>query len=425
MARVRRTRHLVVCCQDTTLPDIAALLRGVARVVTVEETYAISLLRGERHVVSNEDLGVLLSIPSGRWIDGHDLDRATLDRFTAMGLVLADDGTSEHAELIRRDAELDTSGWNLFGALYHFLTRWRDVNVDAPLEDIDLDLITEAMADAVEQFVARHGSAPTALFALDDPLAVHELPLVERHGGLYDALAARRTTRGFDSTATMTAEQLAAVLFYVFGCHGWAPMAGNGIMIRRTSPSGGGLHPIEAYPLVAGVAGIDDGLYHYNVRDHALELVATIDAEEAARLAREFMCGQTYFASAQAKILMTARFERSFWKYRRHPKAYAALMMDAGHLSQTLYLVAAELGLGAFVTAAVNGANIEERLGLDGTREGVLAACGCGVRSARSTPLEPEYRAYVPRRSELPPEAVAGARATTPTPDPAERTTAG
>src|SRR4029078_9399869 len=114
MARVRRTRNLVVCCQDTTLPDIAALLRGVARVVTVEETYAISLLRGERHVVSNEDLGVLLSIPSGRWIDGHDLDRATLDRFTAMGLVLADDGTAEHAGLLPRGAETDPRRWHIF-----------------------------------------------------------------------------------------------------------------------------------------------------------------------------------------------------------------------------------------------------------------------------------------------------------------------
>ena len=37
-----------------------------------------------------------------------------------------------------------------------------------------------------------------------------------------------------------------------------------------------------------------------------------------------------------------------------------------------LYLVATELRLGAFVTAAINNADIEKRLGMDGYREGVL-----------------------------------------------------
>jgi nitroreductase len=99
---------------------------------------------------------------------------------------------------------------------------------------------------------------------------------------------------------------------------------------------------------------------------------------------------------------MAARFYRSFWKYRRHQKAYASLMMDAAHLSQTLYLVAAELGLGAFVTAAVNGANIEERLGLDGWSEGVLAMCGCGKPSSKRSVLEPSFTRYVPRTSPVP-----------------------
>jgi hypothetical protein len=74
-------------------------------------------------------------------------------------------------------------------------------------------------------------------------------------------------------------------------------------------------------------------------------------------------------------------------------------MMDAAHLSQTLYLVATELGL--FVTAAINGANIEERLGLDGCNEGAVAVSGCGRRAARRSPLEPEFEPYVPRATEL------------------------
>ena len=78
-------------------------------------------------------------------------------------------------------------------------------------------------------------------------------------------------------------------------------------------------------------------------------------------------------------FVLTARFHRSFWKYRKHAKAYGVVLMDAGHLSQTLYLICTELGLGAFVSAAINDRNIEEHLGLDGVEEGAIAVLGCGV----------------------------------------------
>jgi nitroreductase len=65
-------------------------------------------------------------------------------------------------------------------------------------------------------------------------------------------------------------------------------------------------------------------------------------------------------------------------------------------LSQTLYLVCTELGLGAFVTAAINGGNIEERLGLDGYREGAILVCGCGPPGPAAAGLEPEFAPYVP-----------------------------
>jgi hypothetical protein len=54
-------------------------------------------------------------------------------------------------------------------------------------------------------------------------------------------------------------------------------------------------------------------------------------------LATAFACGQEYLASAHVSFVLTARFERGYWKYRRRDVGYAALLMDAGHLSQTLY----------------------------------------------------------------------------------------
>ena len=97
-----------------------------------------------------------------------------------------------------------------------------------------------------------------------------------------------------------------------------------------------------------------------------------------------------------ALFLLVARFDRSYWKYARHQKAYASILLDAGHLSQTLYLVAADRGLGAFVTTVINNAEIDERLGLDGIDEGVVTVCGLGVSGGRSE-FDPVFHPYAPR----------------------------
>jgi putative peptide maturation dehydrogenase len=255
--------------------------------------------------------------------------------------------------------------------------------------------------EIVEAFVDRHGRPPEPFHSVGSPLDVYELPLVRRNGDVYALLEKRKTTRAFDRETPLELEQLAIVLYHVFGCHGYAPIIGDLFTLKRTSPSAGGLHPVEVYPLVANVDGVNPGLYHYRSHDHVLELIERLESAEASVLASDFMCRQTYFGAASVSFVLTARFYRSFWKYRRHPKGYAALLMDAAHLSQTLYLVCADLGLGAFVTTAVNAHNIEERLGLDGWSEGVLAMSGCGPRADRRSPFEPEFAPYVPRETTL------------------------
>jgi putative peptide maturation dehydrogenase len=198
---------------------------------------------------------------------------------------------------------------------------------------------------------------------------------------------ARRTTRAFDADTPMTLEELDTVLRYVFGCHGYAMNTADVVCIKRTSPSGGGLHPVEVYPVVSNVTGVEPGIYQYNVRAHSLIQLESLGAADARSLATSFMAGQTFFGTAHVSFVLTARYARNHWKYRRHDRAYAGILMDAGHLSQTLYLVSADLDLGAFVTMAINGRDIE-RLGLDGVAEGVVAMSGCGPRDARGSPLE-------------------------------------
>lgn len=388
MSRVRRTRYLAFTCSDEKTVDVGRLLHGSVDLVRVTQTYVLSVLTGMRHALSPEEVSLALTVPE-EWTDRTELlrgrgptDAKRLDDLARKGVVVSDEDTPELAVLRGRDEALTEDHWSPHSALYHFMVKWRDVRVDLGEE-----------ADPAST-IAELGKPPAHFVSLPEPRSIDALPVPDRQGQLYDALARRKTSRGFDRDRTVTAQQLATILGSVWGCHGLAVFEEDAAMVKKTSPSGGGLHPIEVYPLVRDVEGVEPGLYHYNVRDHTLESVERLEPDAVEELALEAVAGQTYFQSAHVLFLMTARFPRSYWKYRNHPRAYGVILMDAGHLSQTLYLVCADLGLGVFVTAAINGANIEERLGFDGFREGAILVCGCGPRGESPPGLEPYFRPY-------------------------------
>src|SRR3954451_23152953 len=383
MARIKRPRYICFYCEDFPFLDVAQLLRGRVEQTAGRQLGAFSILTGTTVDLSEEDLELVLSTPAGEWVESNDDARA--HALARQGVLLLDEPDAELAELRRRDEELTELNWNLESAVYHFIARWRSVD----LREEGADLLPPD-GDAVREFVAEFGAPPSPFRAAGDGERV-ALPNVSRDGLLYETLLRRRTTRSFDSARPLSLEKVAAVLRYVFGYHGYARLLGEITTLKRTSPSAGGFHPIEAYPLVLGVEGVEPGLYHYDGREHVLERLVSMDRDAGRALAARLVCGQTYFADAHALVILAARFERAFWKYRNHPKALAALLMDSAHLSQTLYLVSTELGLGAFVTAAINNADAEDELGLDGYREGVLAICGFGLRPARPPPFDPLF----------------------------------
>lgn len=396
LPRARRTVYVFFHCHDAAAADLSAFFRGEARTTTVPQLFAISLLKGEEYPITRDEVDFALSLPSDGWVEIAPADEATMRELAAKGIVITDVPDPELEPLRRRDEVLRSTDWNLYAALHYLMTKWRDVDLRASPHAGDFPIITEQM---IAQFVELRGRPPDPFYAVDEPLATVELPFVEHDGALYDLLRARKTTRGYDRGQRMTVDELAVALYAVWGCHGTAPIIGDLFCLKRTSPSGGCLHPVEVYPLVSGVDGIDSGLYHYNVRDHSLELIEALPEREAVELAASFVCGQAYFGSAHVTFVMTARFPRNHWKYPKQQKAYPVILMDAAHLSQTLYLVATDLGLGAFVTAAINGLLIEERLGLDGITEGAVAVAGCGRRRPERSPLEPAFTPYVPRET--------------------------
>lgn len=397
MARVRRPRFICFFFDDFPFLDVGLLLRGTVEPVTARQAYALSILRGETIELTADEFDLVASTPSDDWVEAVDAD--TTRELARKGVLLSDEDDPQLQALRSRHDALESLGWNLEAALYFFLTKWRGIDLRRLAgQDEAADLLPPT-TEAVQAFVDRFGPPPPAFAPAAAPRAVRELPLLERDGDLYDVLMRRGTTRSFDRAASIPLSELAIVLRYVFGYHGYVPLLGQVTTLKRTSPSAGGFHPIEAYAVITAVDELDPGLYHYDGSEHALELLSPLGVDEARAAATDFVCGQTYFADAHVLVVLAARFDRAFWKYRNHRKALAALLMDAAHLSQTLYLVATELGLGAFVTAAINNGDIEERLGIDGYREGVLAVCGFGRPAAERSPFDPEFLPFVPRET--------------------------
>ena len=295
----------------------------------------------------------------------------------AKGLLLCRGG-GDPAALLRDEAVRDTH-WHPGAAVAHAFSRWSDNDADAARR--------EARPDAVQEMVDRFGSPPPHFHRRADAARRVRLPPAARTG-IDDLLARRATCRNFDPLHVLPAATLSAMLKRVFGVHGVEELAPGAVAVKKNHPSGGALHPVEAYLIVQRAEGLVTGLYHYNVEAHALDLLRELDPAEARTLAATAVARQEFFADAAVMVVMAARFARSFWKYRAHPKIYRAILLEAGHISQNIYLSATEFGLGAFITAAINEVEIEHALGLNPMQEGPLAICGFGPRAARKTTVE-------------------------------------
>lgn len=144
----------------------------------------------------------------------------------------------------------------------------------------------------------------------------------------------------------------------------------------KTSRSAGNRYPIEVYPILTNVEGIPRGLYHYDARGHRLE---KIKSGNLIQDAFDIACRQKPFKNAATYLIMTAVIERTAWKYR-HDQGFLMVALDAGHLSQSLYVAAHSFGLGVLTTPKVLRERAERLIDLDPAKEFVLTISSLGVK---------------------------------------------
>ena len=380
--RLRRCHQLVVELDQEPRFSFASLLEGGDGMERGVRWLAHAPHLGAPETVSLEQLAVLQAVSRDAWVDHAELctrhDAPTVDALLAAGLLLAEHGDAQAGWRERDQTARDIAWWPLALAA-HAQGGWGEVDIQARNQ--------RGLMMSSEQIVEAFGAAPEPAYRRAPEVAVLPLaPPVRRE--FDDLLAARRTCRNFDGDAVLGQAEFATMMRRVWGAVGTRELAPGAVAVKKNSPAGGGLHAVEAYVLVQRLEGVAPGLYHYLSMEHALEPMRALSAEEAADLAHRFVAGQDWFNNAPVLVVMTARFDRLFWKYRRHTKAWRVVHLDVGHLSQTMYLSATDLGLGCFVTAAIGDRAVEAALSLPALREGPIAIVGFGVRSAQVRTME-------------------------------------
>lgn len=129
-------------------------------------------------------------------------------------------------------------------------------------------------------------------------------------------LAASRAAQPF------TTQNLGSLLRLCVGLTAWKEYAGSRWSLRA-HPSSGNLHPTETWLISAGVAGMEDGLYHYQNLHHALERRAWDSDTRTAGVWLGF----------------SSIHWREAWKYGE--RAFRYCQLDMGHVLAALCYAAA------------------------------------------------------------------------------------
>jgi putative peptide maturation dehydrogenase len=391
MSLYRRSQYLLVTMESL----------GATDPTTSSVLVLTSILSGQHLLATASELDLLRRVPATDWVGGEILDDAglALDRievFVGLGVLLERD-LAVSALFLEKEERLLAGHWPPCAAAFHLLNHFHESRL-APWGTFQDFSIREKNAELrAAAFVAEHGLPPPTFQERQDSLETIDLPLDLCDTAISQVLLRRRTVRHFEKEKFLPLAKMSHLLRLTLGAWAMRTLPGPTELLLKTSPSGGSLHPIEGFPLILRAEGQKSGLYHYRVKDHRLELLHQLTEDRGRRLAVYFAQGQGFAGTCALLIVLVARFNRNFWKYQERENSYAVVLQDAGHLSQTFQIVATDLGLGSFYTAAINSDALVEFLGLSYPDEAPLGILGVGFADTTASSIIP-IESFSPQR---------------------------
>lgn len=183
---------------------------------------------------------------------------------------------------------------------------------------------------------------------------------------LGETLLKRHSGRAF-SNKPVSLEKLSTLLFYSAGTK---PTQAD-YRAARPYPSAGSRYPLEIYLISLG-SDLEKGLYHYNVRNHSLEILQQSDSLDTKNLikwdARDL---------PSLFLIISSIFQRTTMKYGE--RGYRHILTEQGHLGQNFYLVATSLGLNICSIGGFYDDGLQKLLDLSQQQEQVLGVYALGL----------------------------------------------
>lgn len=215
--------------------------------------------------------------------------------------------------------------------------------------------------------------APMRTDAIDLPIDFDKLPI---KSDFLKIINDRRSDRVFTNETV----SLLALSYLLWCAQGIKEIRGQNYATIRTVACGGARHQFETYLALQNVEGLKDGLYHYLPMTHQVEFLSL--KEEPHAFIEEALAGQAWAAKANINLFLSVVPYRCEWRYGIY--AHRVALIDAGHISQNLYLAATSIGLGGCGVGYINQAVLDEAFELNGQEEYIFYAFPIGTIKADS-----------------------------------------
>jgi SagB-type dehydrogenase family enzyme len=239
------------------------------------------------------------------------------------------------------------------------------------LPGVDVDRLGRAAMDALARPYRDYGRLRTncALPSRDE--SAEAAPLLP----LDQAVRGRRSAAPM-GMAPIPLTHLARILDLSAGITATARTTSGARLPLRATPTAGGLCANDVFVLARRVAGLASGLYYFHPGRRLLQLIdGAVDHHEVA----EHTGYTSRVEEASAVFVYVGAFRRSQWKYGE--RGYRNVLIECGHLAQSVVVAAAALGLVAHPLIGFVDDYFNQLIGVNGTDDAVLYLTLLGGRA--------------------------------------------
>ena len=309
----------------------------------------------------------------------YEIDIAHLNRIMEIsaGSNLGDteiDKNILHSNIFK-NRKKDNWGWDCLSHIFHIGTQISES------EKNNIESQKNAYKDYIDYCKSIYNKIPELNIELTGKtlkLPSPDLNCLDKKS-LLNVLLNRKTCRNFFAEP-VDIKDISTTLWATFGSiHGESrkdleALGLEPIGYRRSSPSGGSLHPSEAYLISMRINGIPPGIYHYRSHKHELSIVRDhFIPQDLGSL----LCEQNFANDLSYGIFITSRFDKLWWKYP-HSRAYRVALLDIGCLIQTFQLVSTAQGIQTWPTGYFIDQSINNLLNISSSRESAMFFLGGG-----------------------------------------------